>query len=102
MANPNFGVTIRPEEIYNEGIQAQNDPQQRKDYFAKSLNVYTSSLKTYFNIDGDAVFMFTPTLLTQSSTTPSSASDNLGVPAALSNVNDFVMVFAGFTMLSLY
>lgn len=51
MANPNYGITIRPEEMYNEGIQAQNDPQQRKDYLAKSLNVFTSSLRSYFNID---------------------------------------------------
>ena len=34
----------------NEALQAQNDPQQRKDFFAKSLNVYTASLKAYFNI----------------------------------------------------
>ena len=51
MANPAYGVSIRPEEIMNDAMQAQNDPQQRKDFFAKSLNVYTSALKAYFNID---------------------------------------------------
>ena len=51
MANPNYGVTIRPEEILNDSLQAQNDPQQRKDFFAKSLNVFTSAIKAYFNID---------------------------------------------------
>ena len=51
MANPNYGVSIRPEEILNESIQAQNEPQQRKDFFAKSLNVYTNALKAYFDID---------------------------------------------------
>lgn len=51
MANPAYGVSIRPEEILNDSIQAQNDPQQRKDFFAKSLNVYTNSLKAYFDID---------------------------------------------------
>lgn len=51
MANPSYGVTIRPEEILNESLQAQNDPQQRKDFLAKSLNVYTNSMKAYFNID---------------------------------------------------
>lgn len=51
MANPNYGVTIRPAEIMNDALQAQNDPQQRKDFFAKSLNVYTNALKAYFNID---------------------------------------------------
>lgn len=50
-ANPNYGVTIRPEDIMNDALQAQNDPQQRKDFLAKSLNVYTSSMKSYFNID---------------------------------------------------
>lgn len=51
MANPGYGVTIRPNEILNDSVQAQNDPQQRKDFYAKSLNVYTSAVKAYFNID---------------------------------------------------
>ena len=50
-ANPNYGVTIRPEDILNDAEQAQNDPQQRKDFYAKSLNIYTSAMKAYFNID---------------------------------------------------
>lgn len=50
-ANPNYGVTIRPEEILNDSRQAQNDPQGRKDFFAKSLNIYTSASRAYFNID---------------------------------------------------
>jgi phage terminase large subunit-like protein len=50
-ANPNYGVTIRPEDIMNDALQAQNDPQQRKDFFSKSLNVYTSAMKAYFNIE---------------------------------------------------
>lgn len=51
MANPGYGVTIRPDEILNDALQAQNDPQQRKDFYAKSLNAYTNALKAYFNID---------------------------------------------------
>ena len=51
MANPAYGVSIRPNELMNDALQAQNDPQQRKDFFAKSLNVYTNALKAYFNID---------------------------------------------------
>lgn len=51
MANPAYGVSIRPEDIMNDAMQAQNDPQQRKDFFAKSLNVYTSAMKAYFNLD---------------------------------------------------
>jgi len=48
-ANPSYGVTIRPTDIMNDAQQAQNDPQQRKDFLAKSLNVYTSAMKAYFN-----------------------------------------------------
>lgn len=51
MANPNYGVTIRPAEILNDSLQAQNDPQQRKDFFAKSLNVYSNAITAYFDID---------------------------------------------------
>lgn len=51
MANPGYGVTIRPAEILNDSLQAQNDPQQRKDFFAKSLNVFTSAMKAWFDID---------------------------------------------------
>lgn len=50
-ANPNYGVTIRPEDIMNDALQAQNDPQQRKDFYAKSLNIYTAAMTAYFNID---------------------------------------------------
>ena len=49
-ANPNYGVTIRPEAILNDSLQAQNDPQLRKDFLAKRVNVFTSSLKAYFAI----------------------------------------------------
>lgn len=50
MANPAYGESIRPEEILNDALQAQNDPQQRKDFFAKSLNVFTASMDTYFDM----------------------------------------------------
>lgn len=50
-ANPNYNVTIRPDDILNDSLQAQNDPQQRKDFLAKSLNIYTTAMKAYFNID---------------------------------------------------
>ena len=51
MANPGYGVSIRSEEILNDSLQAQNDPQQRKDFFAKSLNVFTAAVKAYFDIE---------------------------------------------------
>lgn len=50
-ANPSYGVTIRPEDILQESLQAQNDSQQRKDFLSRSLNIYTTAMKAYFNID---------------------------------------------------
>jgi phage terminase large subunit-like protein len=50
-ANPNYNVSVSAQELMNDAIQAQNDPQQRKSFLAKSLNIYTSSMKSYFNID---------------------------------------------------
>lgn len=50
-ANPAYGVSIRPDDIMNDALQAQNDPQQRKDFLAKSLNIFTSAMRAYFNID---------------------------------------------------
>lgn len=51
MANPAYGISIRPEDIMNDAMQALNDPQQRKDFLAKSLNVYTSAVRAYFDIE---------------------------------------------------
>ncbi len=50
-ANPNYGVTIRPNDIMNAALQAQNDPQQRKDFLSRNLNIYTAALKAWFDID---------------------------------------------------
>ena len=50
-ANPNYGVTIRPQDMANDALQAQNDPQQRKDFLSRSLNIYTAAMKAYFNIE---------------------------------------------------
>lgn len=50
-ANPNYGVSIRPTEIMDDAIQAQNDPQQRKDFLAKRLNIFTSAMKAYFDVE---------------------------------------------------
>lgn len=49
-ANPSYGETIRPADIMQEAMQAQNDPQQRKDFLSRSLNIYTSSMRSYFDI----------------------------------------------------
>lgn len=50
-ANPNYNISVSAQELLNDAMQAQNDPQQRKSFLAKSLNIYTSSMKSYFNID---------------------------------------------------
>lgn len=49
-ANPNYGVTIRPQDIMDEALQAQNDPSGRSEFLNKSLNVYTNVMGTYFDI----------------------------------------------------
>ncbi|MCY9510604.1 terminase large subunit [Paenibacillus larvae] len=50
-ANPNYNVSVSGQELMNDAMQAQKDPQQRKSFLAKSLNIYTSAMKSYFNID---------------------------------------------------
>ena len=49
-ANPSYGVTIRPADIMQDALQAQNDPQQRKDFLSRSLNIYTSAMRAYFDL----------------------------------------------------
>lgn len=49
-ANPSYGVTINPKDIMQESLQAQNDPQQRKDFLSRSLNIYTSAMRAYFDL----------------------------------------------------
>lgn len=50
-ANPMYGITIRPEGILAEARQAREDPQQRKDFLSRSLNVYTSAIKSWFDLE---------------------------------------------------
>lgn len=50
-ANPNYNVTIRPEEILNASLQAQNDPLKRKDFLSRRLNIYTTSMRSWFDIE---------------------------------------------------
>ena len=50
-ANPNYNVSVSGAEIMNDAEQAQGDPQQRKAFFAKTLNIYTSAMRAYFNPD---------------------------------------------------
>ena len=50
-ANPNYGITIRPQDIMQDALQAQNDPQQRKDFLSRRLNIYTAAMKAWFDIE---------------------------------------------------
>ena len=50
-ANLSYGVTIRPQDMMNDARQAHRDPQQRKDFLSRSLNIYTNSLKAWFDIE---------------------------------------------------
>lgn len=50
-ANLSYGEAVSGEELLNDALDAQNDPQQRKDFFSRSLNIYTTAVKAYFDID---------------------------------------------------
>ena len=50
-ANPSYNVSVSGADLLNESLQAQNDPQQRKDFLSRSLNVYTSAMRAWFDID---------------------------------------------------
>lgn len=50
-ANPSYGVTKRPEQLMEDALQALNDPQVRNEYITKQCNVFTSSMRSYFNLD---------------------------------------------------
>lgn len=50
-ANPNYGVSVRPADMMADAMQALNDPQQRKDFLTRSLNIFVSSMRAYFNLD---------------------------------------------------
>ena len=51
MANPSWEVTVRPDDMMAAALQAQNDPQNRKEFLSRRLNVFVSSLRAWFNID---------------------------------------------------
>lgn len=48
--NPNWGVSVRPSEILAAAYKAQNDPNSRADFLAKRCNVFTSTVKSYFEV----------------------------------------------------
>lgn len=62
-ASPSYGVTINPDELMQEAMQAKHDPQKRKGFLSRSLNIYTTAMNAYFDIDefrkSDAQFTWT-------------------------------------------
>ena len=62
-ASPSYGVTINPDELMQEALQAKHDPQKRKGFLSRSLNIYTTAMNAYFDIDefrkSDAAFTWT-------------------------------------------
>ena len=50
--NPNWGVSVRPAEILAAAYKAQNDPNSRADFLAKRCNVFSSMVKSYFDVAG--------------------------------------------------
>ena len=50
-ANPSWNVTIRPADIMAAALQAQNDPQTRKEFLSRRLNVFVSSFRAWFDVE---------------------------------------------------
>lgn len=50
-ANLSYNVTVSGKDLMADALQAKYDPQQRKDFLSRSLNRYTNSLKSWFDID---------------------------------------------------
>lgn len=50
-ANPNYGVSIRKEDMEAEARDAQNDAEKRSFFISRSLNRYVNAVRVYFNAD---------------------------------------------------
>lgn len=50
-ANLSYNVTVSADDLQADALDALNDPQQRKDFLSRSLNIYTAAVKAYFDID---------------------------------------------------
>lgn len=51
MANPAYGITIRPDDMLAAALAAKENPSLRKEFFTRSLNLFVSSFKAWFNVD---------------------------------------------------
>lgn len=51
MANPGFGVTIRPNDMMADALAAKHDPQKRKAFLTRSLNIFVNDFRAYFDVE---------------------------------------------------
>lgn len=51
MANPSCGVSVDIGDLIRDAELAMNDPQTRNEFFNKTLNIFTNSLKAYFDLN---------------------------------------------------
>ena len=51
MANPSWGVTIRPTDMAASAAQAKDDPQMRGEFLSRSLNVFVACLRAWFDVE---------------------------------------------------
>lgn len=68
-ANPAYGITIRPDDMLAAAKQAEHNPTLRKEFLTRSLNVFVSSFKAWFDIEefrrSDSRYNWTPKELTR-------------------------------------
>ena len=50
-ANPSYNKIVMGEDLLKSAELARLETQMRKSFFAKELNIYTDSIKTYFDIE---------------------------------------------------
>ena len=51
LANPAYGITIRPDDMLAASLKAKVNPALRKEFLTRSLNLFVSSYKAWFDIE---------------------------------------------------
>nr|DAL91758.1 MAG TPA: Large Terminase [Caudoviricetes sp.] len=51
MANPAYGITIRPDDMLAASLKAKENPSLRKEFLTRSLNLFVSSYKAWFDLE---------------------------------------------------
>lgn len=50
-ANPNYNVSVRGVDLMADALQAMHDPSSRNEFLNKSLNIYTNTASSYFDMN---------------------------------------------------